>query len=743
MHNIRAASMRQLDRYCGRTMLLLLSAVLFFGLFFAFQANAATYYVDATSGSDSNAGTSSGSAWKTVSKVNSSSFSAGDSILFKAGEQWREQLTIPSSGSSGSNITFGKYDTGNNPIINGADVITGWEQYPNLTAGLEGYWKLDETSGTRYDAHGSNDLTDNNTVTYDTGIISNAGKFQSSSSEYLSHSDNASLSLGSNSSFTLTAWVKVTSPTSKTVQIVGKRPNSENGVEYSLQLSSANPPVPVFEVANGSSKGTVYNASDTISTSDWNFIVAWHDEAANTINVQLNNGPIRSTSWIGGTQNGTSDLTIGKKCPGCSYYFNGLIDEVGFWKDRVLTADERALLYNGRTAYAYPFTVSSNIWEAEVTVEPNQVFFDNSRGIPETSTTTLDVANEWYWVGGELYVYATSDPDTIYTSPGIEASVRDRGILASSKDYVVIDGIDATKANGEGNIVLITSTDNITVKNLTVSYSQDNGIIFTGNDVLIQNIRATNNGRGFGTGDPHGHGIYAGLSGGYAATDWVVEYSELDNNARAGFHTYLCDGGVVRYNTAHDNGEWGIIIDNINVGADVDVYYNLAYDNTGDGIEVSYIGAGSVINVFNNVSYNNTLKGIKLAYNDSASSNSIVVKNNIFAENGEEDFYESGVTSKYIVKNDLFYRSDGNDTLYLNGTTFTLSELQNYLSSSGNPDNHVADDPDFSSPGSGNFHLQSTSPAIDAGVDVGLTEDYDGTSVPQNSIPDIGAFEYY
>ena len=39
-----------------------------------------------------------------------------------------------------------------------------------LKTSLEAWWELDEDSGTRVDSHGSNDLTDNNTVTANTGI---------------------------------------------------------------------------------------------------------------------------------------------------------------------------------------------------------------------------------------------------------------------------------------------------------------------------------------------------------------------------------------------------------------------------------------------------------------------------------------------------------------------------------------------------------------------------------------------
>jgi len=84
------------------------------------------YYVDATNGSDSNSGTSRGTAWKTINKVNNSSFNPGDSILFKRGEIWMEQLIVPSSGSSGNPITFGAFGSGDKPIISGADLVTTW-----------------------------------------------------------------------------------------------------------------------------------------------------------------------------------------------------------------------------------------------------------------------------------------------------------------------------------------------------------------------------------------------------------------------------------------------------------------------------------------------------------------------------------------------------------------------------------------------------------------------------------------
>ena len=83
-------------------------------------AGAATYYVDATNGNDSASGTTTATAWKTINKVNTSTFAAGDQILFKRGEVWRESLVPPSSGASGSPIVFDAYGTGEAPTITGS-----------------------------------------------------------------------------------------------------------------------------------------------------------------------------------------------------------------------------------------------------------------------------------------------------------------------------------------------------------------------------------------------------------------------------------------------------------------------------------------------------------------------------------------------------------------------------------------------------------------------------------------------
>ena len=75
-----------------------------------------TYYI-ASSGNDSNNGTSESRPWKSMSKVNGFDFKAGDKVLFKRGDRWNQELLPRSSGSSGRPITIGAYGSGNRPII--------------------------------------------------------------------------------------------------------------------------------------------------------------------------------------------------------------------------------------------------------------------------------------------------------------------------------------------------------------------------------------------------------------------------------------------------------------------------------------------------------------------------------------------------------------------------------------------------------------------------------------------------
>jgi len=85
-----------------------------------------TYYVS-NSGDNSNNGTSTVTAWQTLSKIDSlaGTFVGGDSILLKRGDTWNETFFIFNvHGASGNPITFGAYDSGARPVVDGQNTRT-------------------------------------------------------------------------------------------------------------------------------------------------------------------------------------------------------------------------------------------------------------------------------------------------------------------------------------------------------------------------------------------------------------------------------------------------------------------------------------------------------------------------------------------------------------------------------------------------------------------------------------------
>ena len=76
------------------------------------------------------------------------------------------------------------------------------------------------------------------------------------------------------------------------------------------------------------------------------------------------------------------------------------------------------------------------------------------------------------------------------------------------------------------------------------------------------------------------------------------------------------------------------------------------------------------------------------------------------------------------------------------GTEYTMSEFSTYQTETGKDAHSKTQNPLLSDVNNANFHLTINSPAIDAGVSVGITHDFDLNSIPLGDAPDIGAFEY-
>lgn len=211
-----------------------------------------------------------------------------------------------------------------------------------LTDNLVSWWSLDEASGTRYDSHGTNHLTDNNTVGSATGKVGNAASFVAANSESLSIVDNASLSMGAGVRLTIAAWVHATSLAFEN-NIVAKRTGH---LEYYLRVRNNRFD---FEVsATGATPVYTVVGANTITTGVWYFVVAGYD--GTNLFLSINDGALRTTAYIGDIFDGTSSFVVGSR--GTNDYWTGEIDEVAIWK-RALSSAEITELYNSGAGVSY------------------------------------------------------------------------------------------------------------------------------------------------------------------------------------------------------------------------------------------------------------------------------------------------------------------------------------------------------------------------------------------------------
>lgn len=221
-----------------------------------------------------------------------------------------------------------------------------------LTDNLISFWELEEASGTRADSvvATGNDLSDNGTVTQAAGKVGNSGQFTATTSEFLNHVDNASLSLGAGVSFTVAAWVYLDSLPS--FAMVASQLDHSTEESWQLYYYQAGDQF-VFSISSdGTASGfTSVLAGSSITTGTWYYLVGWYDYP-NNLNLQVNNGTPASVSLSNAAFNSSADFRIGARHSTPELFWDGRIDQVGFWK-RALTSDERTNLYNSGNGLSY------------------------------------------------------------------------------------------------------------------------------------------------------------------------------------------------------------------------------------------------------------------------------------------------------------------------------------------------------------------------------------------------------
>jgi parallel beta-helix repeat protein len=306
-------------------------------------------------------------------------------------------------------------------------------------------------------------------------------------------------------------------------------------------------------------------------------------------------------------------------------------------------------------------------------------------------------------------------------------------------DYWTIGGFEVSGSAHYG--IDIRNTDHITIQNCTVHNSAETGI-FTAfsNYALVQNNTSYNNGE---------HGIYFSNT----CTGPTARSNTLYGNKDSGIHmngdisqggTGIITGALIEKNTIHDNGTTGGSGINCDGVQNSTFQNNLLYNSLASGISLYRIDAGGAS--INNIVVNNTVlvaSSGRWALNIQNGSTGNTVYNNIFYNNGSYRGSISissdslpGFTSNYNAVMNRFTTDGGN-------TVLTLAQWQ---AQTGQDKNSIISSPSqlFVNPSSNDYHLSSTSPAIDKGTskDAPAT-DKDGYPRPYGKGFDIGCYEWH
>ena len=219
--------------------------------------------------------------------------------------------------------------------------------YKDLTTAekinLVSWWDGAETSGVRVDAHGTNHLTDNNTVTSAAGKVTytaeDARYFTSANSEYFSIANASAPNLRyGNEDFYICGWVNQT--TVAVGYVAGKW--AAGDYEWILYYRGSGYGYELIVDSYGNLAAFTRATSTLIPQANtWYFLEAYHDSVNNVVGISVNRNTDTTTSHTTGVNAGTTHpLNVG----GTSY-FNGKMQGLAFISG-IPTASERDALYS-------------------------------------------------------------------------------------------------------------------------------------------------------------------------------------------------------------------------------------------------------------------------------------------------------------------------------------------------------------------------------------------------------------
>ena len=213
-----------------------------------------------------------------------------------------------------------------------------------IPTGLQGFWKLDETSGNRVDSSGNgNTLVDNNTVlfaAFNYWNTDNSADFESSNSEYLSITDGLQTGLDVSSAFTISAWVKRESQV--TNMSIASKWGASGQRSYMLEVPDDGS-IELRRSTDGTASVSLVTATGIIALNKWHHVVGKYD--GSFLSIYLDGNLVASSVVTGTVFNSTAIFILGAFDNGAPPVnpYDGLIKDVAIWNTALTSIQIKSL----------------------------------------------------------------------------------------------------------------------------------------------------------------------------------------------------------------------------------------------------------------------------------------------------------------------------------------------------------------------------------------------------------------
>lgn len=242
----------------------------------------------------------------------------------------------------------------------GATVRINQYKFPTgstLNTDLIAHWSMEESTGaTRNDSEPTGtpqNLSDVNSVTLTGGIQGNAALFTAANNEALIRADSADLSVG-NIDFALAGWFKFTSFTADQ-SLVSHWSAVSSERAWDMRFGSAAGKL-VWHVTNDgvTDASREMTSFGTPATNVWIFWYVFHDSVNDLIGGSVNDGTVNTAAHTLGVLNSSANFVVGSLGNGIQY-FDGVVDELSFWKRRLTVAEVTELYAAGASKFCCPY----------------------------------------------------------------------------------------------------------------------------------------------------------------------------------------------------------------------------------------------------------------------------------------------------------------------------------------------------------------------------------------------------